>query len=139
MSRIINPDGPGKTRNFAMRTCAEIVRHLSQKRQIDDETKDMVATLVFSLRNIDATIEHSAEAWENRDYWMKAEELRRTWTWVGLMASEIEQLIRTDNWEQFPQMMVSLFEHFGTIQVKKFTRESDTWQGQYAKLKGEQS
>lgn len=134
MSRVINIDGPGKIRNQARRTCAEILRHLGKKAQIDDEAKDMLACLVFALREINDTIEHSAEAWESRDYWMKAEELRRAWTWAGLMADEINHLLRQNSWDQFPKLMVSLFEKFGEIPVKKFTRTADTWIGSYERL-----
>lgn len=134
MSRIINPEGPGKIRNHAMRTCAEILRRLSQKPQIDEEAKDMTAHLVFSLREINGTIEHSAEAWENRDYWMKAEELRRNWSWAPRLARDIEKLVRDDEWDSFPEVMVLLFQHFGEISVKKFMRSPDTWEGSYQRL-----
>ena len=33
MSRVINTDGPGKRRNQLMRTCAELLRRLSQKQE----------------------------------------------------------------------------------------------------------
>ena len=46
MSRVINTNNPGKRRNSFMRTGAEILRRLSQQKEINDETKDMVAMLV---------------------------------------------------------------------------------------------
>ena len=57
MSRVINPDSAGKQRNQLMRTAAEILRHLSQKAAIDEEVKDMVATLVYCFHEIDAGID----------------------------------------------------------------------------------
>ena len=108
MGRVINPDNPGKKRNQELRTCAEILRQLSQKREIDTEAKDMLAQLVFSMREINDTIEHSAEVWEGRNYWMKAEELRQNWRWVYALAGHIQSLLRNEKWEQFPEVMVSL-------------------------------
>jgi hypothetical protein len=139
MSRVIHADGPGKLRNYQMRTCAEILRHLSKKTEFDDETKDMVAHLVFCLREIEGTIEQSADAWEKRNYWMKAEEFRQRWTWAGRMADEIADLIRRSNWDAFPQMMVGLFQRFGDIKINKFTRSADVWQGSYERLRNEHS
>ncbi len=137
MSRIINPDNPGKIRNQQMRTCAEILRHLSKKPDLDGEAQDMIAHLVFCLRIIKETIEHSAEVWENRNYWVKAEELRRNWDWSSRMMHDIEQLVRSDNWGEFPAILAGLFQHVGHIKIKKFTRASDEWAGAYQKLLSE--
>ncbi|MEP7293422.1 MAG: hypothetical protein ABI835_16680, partial [Chloroflexota bacterium] len=76
---VINTDSTGKHRNQAMRTGAELLRHLSQKPQIDDEVKDLVSAMIYALREIDEGIDSSAAAWEKRDYWMKADELRVRW------------------------------------------------------------
>lgn len=134
MSRIINVDNPSKVRNQQLRTSAEILRHLSKKSDLDEEAKDMIAQLVFCLRIINDTIEHSAEVWEKRNYWMKAEELRQNWNWVHRMMSDIEHLVRHDDWTSFPAILAGLFQHVGHIKVKKFTRSSDSWDGAYQKL-----
>lgn len=134
MSRVINTDSPGKRRNQELRTCAEILRHLSQKRDIDTETKDMLAQLVYSLRAINETIEHSAEVWEGKNYWMKAEELRQEWRWVFALSAKIEGLLRNEDWDKFPDVMVELLKRVGDINVKKLTRPPETWQNAYKEL-----
>jgi hypothetical protein len=134
MSRIINTDSPGKRRNQQLRTCAELLRHLSQKQEIDDDAKDMLAQLVFSLREINETIEHSAEVWEGRNYWMKAEELRNEWRWAFALSSKIEGLLRNEAYDKFPEVMVELMKQVGNVNVKKFTRPPETWQNAYKEL-----
>jgi hypothetical protein len=137
MSRVVNVDSPGKQRNQLMRTVAELLRHLSQKSEPDDEAKDMAATLVFCLRGIDDGIESSAAAWEKRDYWIKAEQLRQRWGWAGNASARLEAIIRDGTWEALPAFMVSLFEHFSDIKITKFTRDPSAWQGAYQRLIGE--
>lgn len=137
MSRIINTEDPGKIRNQQLRTCAEILRHLSTKPELDDEAKDMIAHLVYCLRIIGETIDHASEVWEKRNYWVKAEELRRDWDWTHKMTHDIEHLVRSGDWAKFPSILAGLFQHVGDIKIKKLTRESDTWQGSYQKLLGE--
>ncbi len=134
MSRVINTDGPGKRRNQLMRTSAEMLRRLSQKSAIDDESKDMFALLIFSLREIEEGIDESALAWEKRDYWMKAEEFRQRWQWAGLMAGELEVLVMQNEWGRVPQFMVKLFPYFADVKITKFTRKEEAWQGCYNKL-----
>ena len=93
MSRVINPNSPGKRRNQLRRTIAEILRHLMRKRELDEEAKDMAAALVFSLRGIAETIEATTGAWEKRDYFLKADRFRRKWEWVMPAAQRLEGVI----------------------------------------------
>jgi hypothetical protein len=134
MSRVINTDSTGKKRNQNMRTAAEILRRLSQKGNIDDEAKDMVATLVYCFREIDEGIEQSAEVWEKRDYWMKAEEFRQRWRWAGAAADEIQALVFSDNWPQLRQIIIKLLPLFKDIKITKLTRKESSWQGSHDRL-----
>src|SRR5258705_4624160 len=134
MSRVVNIDSVGKARNQYMRTAAEVMRRLSQKPDFDDEAKDMVACLVYCFRSIEDGIEEAMVAWEKRNYWNKVEQFRQQWTWVGLAATKLEQVIRADAWDQLPVQLVGLFGHFSDITINKFTRTSEAWEGAYARL-----
>jgi len=131
---VINTDSTGKQRNQAMRTGAELLRHLSQKAQIDDEVKDMLAALIYALREIDEGIDSSAAAWEKRDYWMKADELRVRWEWTARIADQLTALVYEEQWGDLPAMMVKLFPYFNDIKITKMTRKEDAWQGAYTRL-----
>lgn len=137
MSRIINIDNPTKIRNRNRRTIAEILRRLSEKPRVDDETKDMVATIVYALREINEGVEQSARAWEKRDYWMKAERFLRDWSWTAEMAANIEDVIRNDAWDLLPELMAELFPRFADIQIKTMTRDPEAWRGAYRRLLSE--
>ena len=134
MSRVVNTDSAGKARNQHMRTAAELMRRLSQKPDLDEDAKDMVASLVYCFREIEDGIEESMVAWEKRNYWNKVEQFRTQWTWVGLAAANLERMIRADSWEQLPAQLVSLFGHFSDITISKFTRSEEAWKGAYARL-----
>jgi hypothetical protein len=134
MSRVINTDSTGKNRNRLMRLCAELLRHLGTKTTFDGETRDMLACLVFSLREIDRGIEESAAVWENRDYWIKAEQLRQRWSWVSLKADELNAMIRAEEWHRMPVLLVSLLPHFAEIKVTRLTHTSEDWEGAYQRL-----
>ena len=137
MGRVVNVNNPAKQRNQLMRTAAELLRHLSQKQELDDEAMDMAALLVYCLREIDDGIEASAQAWEKRDYWIKAEQLRQRWVWTGNASARLENLIRSEAWERLPAVLVELFPHFSDIKITKFTRNASEWQGAYVRLRDE--
>jgi hypothetical protein len=139
MGRVINTDSTGKTRNQLLRTAAELLRHLSQKQELDSEAKDMVAALVYCLREVDSGIDQSAQAWEKRDYWMKAEELRQRWGWAGAYADELTALILAERWDALPPLMIKLMPKFSDIKITKFTRDLTLWSGSHARLLSEKS
>lgn len=134
MSRVINVNSPGKVRNQLMRTSAEVIRHLGQKTEVDSEVRDMTALLVFCFRQIDQGIDDSARAWEKRDYWVKAEQFRARWFWVGTAADQIEGIILEGSWEILPSVLVGLLPHFDDIRIAKFTRKPSLWKGAYERL-----
>ena len=134
MSRVVNLDGPGKARNQLMRTSAEVIRHLSQKTELDEEACDMAALLVFCLREIDAGIDDSALAWEKRDYWVKAEQFRARWAWAGRAANELNMVVMRGAWEQLPGVLARLLPYFTEIKIVKLTRDSSLWRGAYNRL-----
>jgi hypothetical protein len=134
MSRVINIDNPSKRRNHNRRTIAELLRRLSQKSKMDGDAKDMIATIVFSLRDISAGVEQTALAWEKRDYWMKAERFVRQWEWTIESAANIEDVIRNEAWDLLPELLADLFPRFADIQIKTMTRKADTWRGAYNKM-----
>ena len=134
MSRVINLNSPAKTRNRNMRTIAEILRRMSTKSSIDDETKDMTATLVFLMREIHAGVMVSVEAWEKRGYWMKADRFIREWEWTSEVAHNLEDVLRNSAWDLLPRLLAGLYPHTADIELKKLTRPPSLWNGGYQRL-----
>jgi hypothetical protein len=134
MSRVINTSGPGKRRNQLRRTIAEILRQLMLKRQLDEEVKDMTATVVLALRGIAETIEESTIAWEKRNYFLKADRFRRSWEWTTVHADRLSKLVLDDGWDRLPRELAMLAPYFNDIRVVKFTRQPSDWQGNYSLL-----
>lgn len=134
MGRVINLNNPTKLRNYQRRTVAELLQRLGQKPAIDDEARDMAAAVVLALREIWATAEVTAEAWEKRDFWMKAERFMRQWEWSKETAANMEDVIREEAWDLMPQLLMNLFPYFNDIALKNMQRKPEEWQGAYKKL-----
>ncbi len=112
-----------------MRSCAEVLRLLAQRTSFDDEAQDMTAFFVFNLRGIYRTIDDSAQVWDDRSYWRKAERLRHAWQWSTKAADHLEGLIRDNRWDEVPAALIALVPHFSRISVKTITRNADWWCG----------
>lgn len=138
MGRIIQTgQTPAKRRHAHRRSCAEVLRLLAKRRltdHFDREAKDMVAFLVYNLRGIYQTIDASAHAWDEKNYWKKAEALRERWRWSQTAARELETLIRDDRWADVPPHLLDLVPQFQDVTVRALTRNADWWCGAYRAL-----
>jgi hypothetical protein len=134
MSRVISIDGPGKVRNRHRRTIAEALRRLSQKPQLDDEAKDLAALIVFSLHGIADTVDRTTDAWEKREYFLKAERFREQWRWLEPTSDTLSGVIHAGRWDQLPSVLAGLMPHFADIRVKQMTRKPTLWQGAYERF-----
>ena len=139
MSRIINTANPGSERNRLRRTIAEILRHLMFKRGVDDEVKDMTATLVYALRGIAESVEVTTDAWEKRDYYVKADRFRLEWEWVTPAARRLQALAREERWDDLPRELAALAPHFADIRIAKMTRDPSTWASSHERLMREEA
>jgi len=137
MSRVISIESPGKTRNQHRRTIAEALRRLGQKPKLDGEAKDLVALIVFCLHGMADTVDQTIEAWEKRDYWMKAERFREQWRWLEPTADELSGVIYQGKWDQLPAVLAHLMPHFADVKVKQMTRKPALWQGAFERFMGE--
>ncbi len=137
MSRVINTNSPGKVRHHHQRTIAEILRRLSSKAEVDEQAKDMVSMLVFSLRGIRQSVDQSVAAWEKRGYWLKADRFLFEWEWASEIAANLDDVIRNEAWDLLPGLLGELLPHSAGIEVKTFTRSPSTWQGAHEKLMAE--
>lgn len=136
MARIININTPGKRRRHLMRTVAEIQRRLLQKSSVDGEVKDMLAMVVFCLREVRSTVLETSEAWDQRGYWKKAADFETGWEWASEMADEIKAVLRRENWDKLPDLIMSLAGRVSQIKITRLTREKSLWEGCYHKLMG---
>jgi|YNPNPStandDraft_1061719.scaffolds.fasta_scaffold02112_11 hypothetical protein len=134
MGRVIHTEAPGKVREQLRRTVAEMLRRLGQKTRLDDEAKDQASLIVFCLHGIADTVDQTVEAWEKRDYYLKAERFRREWDWLEPATDELSAVIHRGQWERLPETLSRLFPHFADVKITQMTRSPTLWQGAYEKL-----
>jgi len=135
VSRITYSDGtPNQRRNSLRRAIAEVLRRMSAKPSLDAEVKDMAAFIVFALREIAASVDKSASAWEKRDYYLKADAFRRDWEWVNPAADRLHAAIHEERWADLLPELAQLAPQFADVRVIQLTRPATLWQGCYKRL-----
>ena len=134
LSRVINPNTPGKDRNRFKKGIALALRELSKSRETDARTKDLVAFIVLALDEIEATIDVTTTAWEKRNYWIKADRFRREWEWAGRLAKELKPLVLSQEWDEIAAFTPKLFRYVGDIKISERHRMGQPWLGAWEEL-----
>jgi hypothetical protein len=139
LSRIITTESVGQQRHQLRRTIAEALRRLATKPAFDQESLDLSALIVFSLRRLEEGVEQTATAWEKRDYYLKADRFRLQWEWLNNTAYQLETALLLGNHQQLPEVLATLFPKFADITIARYTRSPALWEGCYQRLQnGEQ-
>ncbi|MGH2535990.1 MAG: hypothetical protein ACRDHL_01185 [Candidatus Promineifilaceae bacterium] len=137
MSRIINSNNAAKVRNQNLGTVAGLLRAIAARPAMDEDARDMAAAAVYLLREVYATADQTAQAWEKRGYWMKADRFLREWEWAEEAAANFEDILRNQAWDVLPRLLAEIGAQLGGVQPKKQSQPNGQWRGAYLKLLAE--
>jgi len=134
LSRVIAVETVGQERHRLRRTIAEALRRLACKEALDEESHDLAALIVFSLRRIQKGVDQTASAWEKRNYFVKADRFRREWEWVDDTAYALESALLLGQFDRLPTILATLFHRFSDITIGRYTRSPELWDRCYQRL-----
>lgn len=134
MSRVVSADNVGQERQQLRRTIAEALHHMVRKPRFDEESRDLAALIVFSLRQLEKGVEQTASAWENRDYFLKADRFRREWDWIEDTLFTLESALLLNQFDNIPPILASLVPRFSDITINRYTRTPESWRDCYQRL-----
>lgn len=134
MSRVINPESAGKLRNNLTRAVVLAIRELMKQPEPNAEAHDLAAFIVLALEEIAGTIDISVQAWEKRDYWVKADRFRMDWDWSGTLARELRSALQDENWGRIAEIAARVAQKLGKITIPQRNRIGTPWVGAYQKF-----
>ena len=93
MSRIIKTQSGAREREKALRLIGSALRAIEY---IDNDANllDITSFIAITLQDIENSVLETCVAWERRDYWVKADQFRSEWNWVGEAKTKLIEGIR---------------------------------------------
>jgi len=132
LSRVVNPNNGGRQRSHLMKSMAMAMRVLAEKREIDEEGRDIAAFLILALEDIWRSVDQSASAWERRNYWVKADQFREQWRWVERLAKELKDALNSQSWDELVRGMTLLATKMGGVAIPKRLPTPRPWSGAWS-------
>ena len=122
-------------RNRLARSIVLAIRTLMQQGSPDEKSLDMVAYIVLALEKINETIEAAMVAWEKRDYWVKADQFRREWSWIEGSQARLKAAVLAQDWAQIATEAISVGQRFSNVKIAEKNRIGEPWVGAWNALK----
>ncbi len=129
MSRVINPNQPGKERNRLKRALALALREMMKESEPNNRTRDLVAFMVLSLEAIAGTVDTTVAAWEKRDYWVKADRFRMDWAWASLLGKAMRKAVLAEDWGEIALVSAQVAQALSDVKVSDRHRMGTPWVG----------
>jgi len=134
LSRVINPNAPGKERTRLTKAIVIAIRELAKQTEPGPESRDLAAFIALALEAVAATIDVSVTAWEKRNYWVKADKFRMEWRWAGQLGEQMRAALLADDWGRVAQIAAQVAGKLSKIKVSEKHRMGRPWVGAWDKL-----
>lgn len=137
MSRVISTDSVRTERTRLKKGIVLAIRELMQQQEANELSRDLIAYILRSLDRITETIDISVEAWEKRDYWLKADQFRREWRWAAVIAERIRPKVLALDFPALIPDLISLGQALSDTTVSDNHRLGAPWVGSWDLLTAE--
>lgn len=87
----------------------------------------MLAYLALCLSEISSSVDQTCQAWEKRDYWVKADRFRLEWAWAGQTYSDLSAQLEAGDLDAGAATAGRLGTHLGAISLPRRTRTDHPW------------
>lgn len=98
-----------------------------------EEQRDMFAYMVLCLREIGASVEVSAAAWEKRGYWVKADRFRGEWSWAARSAEQLDRALRREDMVSCIGEAARVAGHVSSVRAGRASKGTP-WHGAWDQL-----
>ena len=108
-------------RNRLNKSIVLAIRELMGQKAPDSNSLDMAAYVVLALEKIAESVDRSAEAWEKRDYWLKADQFRQEYLWIEPSLGALKPAVIAQDWTILVPELVQVAQRLKTFKSRRIT------------------
>jgi len=97
LGRVVHTTNPTRQRAAILKRMAALLKDYPPAAKTSLGEPEIAASLVISLQEIRDSVNQTAEAWEKRDYWVKADAFRRQWNWIEKNLAGLTESLQSGN------------------------------------------
>jgi hypothetical protein len=135
LSRVIRTESAASQRKQLMRGLALALRRGLGGDVASGEQKDLLAFMLLTLDRITASVDRTAQAWEKRGYWLKADRFRLDWEWSTFCYQALEKALGEQDWEAARAVVPKLMQGAMEVDVPKRLKDARPWIGAWDEVR----
>jgi hypothetical protein len=93
LSRLHRPAGPSRQRDECLGRIRSALQAAPSGPHSVTTERDRLAFLLEQLQSVADSVEQTATAWEERGYWVKADQFRQSWSWVASTRDAVGEVV----------------------------------------------
>lgn len=129
MSRIIRTKSGAAERKSLLQQLQAAGAVIGESQPELDELWDLLSFMALKLAEIQTSVEATVEAWEKRDYWLKAERFRTDWLWVNSLLSRVELMLAESESKASSRDIDQILADLGKQPAQKAKLQGRPWEG----------
>ena len=131
MARIVRPPSGASLRQRALRR----LRQALQWPGDPGSAKDRQAYALEQLTWVNESVRETLEAWEKREYWVKAERFRIEWAWAATLEPDLERALAAEDDGLLSETLAQLLVRLVQTGVRADqTLQPEAWRGAWKRL-----
>lgn len=134
MSRVIKVERNITERKRLEQAIVLASKELLDRDEKDDAMRDLAAFVSYALKTLYANINQSAEAWEKRGYWLKADRFRMEWEWSKHFGDALADALSNDAWELMRSISTQILDKMKDVKLPQRNTLGKPWIGARLKM-----
>jgi hypothetical protein len=136
LSRVIRIESASRTRERILQGIGAALRYGASAEATADNQRDILAFLSLSLDELCRSVDETAQAWEKRGYWLKADRFRLDWRWAERVGGSMRAALELPDLDQARQCGIELASHLRNVRVPASWAQLRPWAGAWVKRNG---
>ncbi|RCK76042.1 MAG: hypothetical protein ANABAC_0193 [Anaerolineae bacterium] len=134
MSRIIKTQNGYQIREKALKL---IGKAISESEYVNNNESyiELASFIALSLDEIENSIRETTAAWEKRDYWVKADQFRAEWSWVGQAKDQLVRAIKQKDLQKIGEVFEALRKNRKILEGMVKVRKGVDYSGSYSRFR----
>jgi hypothetical protein len=129
LGKIIHTTHASTQRNQSLRAITSAIQEYGQVEKNENTVLDLSAFVLIQLRDISASVDQTAGAWEKRDYWVKADAFRRQWAWIEKPLRALTDSLPVRDAASLEKIILDLSRVLPPGKSAKRKSQSPSWSG----------
>jgi hypothetical protein len=111
VSRVVRAEAAKRVRERHLAAAGLALEGLERADLDAEERRDRLAFVSLTLAEVQRSVEQTAEAWEKRGYWVKADRFRADWAWLPGPLRELDEILASEHLAAAPRILPRLGGH----------------------------